>query len=92
VPSWARDSGGAGLTRDMDLPCTGAKLKGDLEPPFTCGGDTRRSIIKTFVRNYINGGGVDGSTKTEQLIRERIAKLQVTDEFNALSCCCCEIH
>lgn len=41
VPDWARDGGGFGLTRDLDLPCMGTKLKGDYEPPFTCGGDTR---------------------------------------------------
>lgn len=41
VPHWARDEGGLGVSRTMDLPCIGYKLKGDYEPPFTCGGDTR---------------------------------------------------
>jgi hypothetical protein len=49
VPSWARDAGGLGLTRDMDLPCIGSKLKGDPEPPFTCGGDTRSEPFFTLI-------------------------------------------
>lgn len=50
VPFWARDSSEEGIDRTMDLPCFGSKLKGDYVPPFTCGSDTRRSIIKYFVR------------------------------------------
>lgn len=91
VPSWARDAGGLGLSRDMDLPCIGSKLKGDLEPPFTCGGDTRRSIIKSFVRDYINGGGEEnnGNTHAEELIRERIKELREvwSDEGNYRCLC-----
>ena len=54
VPFWARDASEVGVDRSMDLPCYGAKLKGDYNPPFTCGSDTRRSIIKYFVRDEIN--------------------------------------
>lgn len=63
----------------MDLPCIGPKLKGDYEPPFTCGGETRRSIIKRFVRDHINEGkeANNGNTHTETLIRERIQELRV---------------
>lgn len=50
VPFWARDSSGEGIDRTLDLPCFGDKLKGDYTPPFTCGSNTRRSIIKYFVR------------------------------------------
>jgi hypothetical protein len=50
VPFWARDASEIGLDRSLDLPCFGVKLKGDYDPPFTCGSDTRRSIIKYFVR------------------------------------------
>ena len=56
VPFWARDRNGIGMSRDLDLPCNAARLNGDTEPPFTCGSNTRRSIIKYFVRNFINGG------------------------------------
>lgn len=54
VPFWARDSTELGADRSMDLPCFGAKLKKDFNPPFTCGSDTRRAIIKYFVRDEIN--------------------------------------
>lgn len=50
VPFWARDKTELGSDRSMDLPCFGQKLKGDMNPPFTCGSDTRRAIIKYFVR------------------------------------------
>jgi hypothetical protein len=54
VPFWARNASEVGLDRSMDLPCFEPKLKGDYNPPFTCGSDTRQSIIKYFVRDYIN--------------------------------------
>jgi hypothetical protein len=54
VPNWARDSDGTGLSRILDLPCMGSKLFRDMKPPFTCGGHTRRAIIKYFVRDHIN--------------------------------------
>ena len=38
----------------MDLPCYGDKLRKDYHPPFTCGSDTRRAIIKYFVRDEVN--------------------------------------
>ena len=90
VPSWARDANGAGLSREMDLPCHEAKLKGDYAPPFTCGGDTRRSIIKTFVREYINnGGGENGNTLTEKLIRQQIQRLiQAWGDTSKYPCNC----
>lgn len=50
VPFWARDQSEEGVDRTLDLPCFGQKLKKDFHPPFTCGSDTRRSIIKYFVR------------------------------------------
>lgn len=72
----------------MDLPCIGAKLKKDFEPPFTCGGDTRRSIIKTFVRDHINKRG-SGSSQTNELIRARIAVLKKAwSDTSGYSCLC----
>jgi hypothetical protein len=60
------------------LPCASTKLQGDTIPPFTCGGATRRAIIKYFVRDHINGGEREnsGPSLTEKLIREQISKLQ----------------
>lgn len=76
VPFWARDASELGVDRSMDLPCFGAKLKGDYNgPPFTCGSDTRRSIIKYFVRDEINKKGL-GNTLAEVLVRKRIALLK----------------
>jgi hypothetical protein len=48
-----------GDTRDFVLPCSGDDLKGDLEPPHTCGSDVRRSIIQTFVREKFAGDAGD---------------------------------
>jgi hypothetical protein len=79
VPYWARDTDGQGISRTLDLPCAFEKLEQDMQPPFTCGGQTRRAIIKYFVRNHINSapGGVNGgSSLTEQLIRAQIEKLK----------------
>lgn len=89
VPYWARDSGGAGLSRDMDLPCTGAKLLGDTRPPFTCGSHTRRAIIKDFVRNYINNGERKNRL-VEELVRERVAALREawTGDTSIFHCLC----
>jgi hypothetical protein len=75
VPFWARDHSELGVDRALDLPCMGKKLKGDYEPPFTCGSDTRRSIIKYFVRDEINKDST-GNTLTESLVRKRIAMLK----------------
>jgi hypothetical protein len=75
VPFWARDQSEEGIDRSMDLPCFGKKLKGDYDPPFTCGSDTRRAIIKYFVRDEINRNGT-GNTITESLVQKRIAMLK----------------
>ncbi len=75
VPFWARDPSEQGEDRKLDLPCFGNKLKGDYNPPFTCGSDTRRSIIKYFVRDEINANS-EGNTLAEQLVRERIRQLK----------------
>lgn len=90
VPDWARDADGAGLSRNMDIPCSGSKLKGDMKPPFTCGSDTRRSIIKYFVREYMTDK--DGlNNHVEQLIRERIQKLiGVWNDTSKFPCLCAD--
>ncbi len=75
MPFWARDPSGVGEDRSLDLPCFGPKLKGDYNPPFTCGSDTRRSIIKYFVRDEVNGNS-RGSSLAEKLVRERIRQLK----------------
>ena len=75
MPFWARDSSELGTDRSLDLPCFGKKLKGDYNPPFTCGSDTRSAIIKYFVRDEINKDSV-GNSLTEKLVRERIQMLK----------------
>lgn len=90
VPFWARDRSEEGIDRSLDLPCFGAKLKGDYNPPFTCGSDTRRSIIKYFVRDYINQGSA-AANLAEQLVRERIEKLIVAwSDQSKYACRCTE--
>lgn len=88
VPYWARDRSEEGLDRTLDLPCFGEKLKKDYIPPFTCGSDTRRAIIKHFVRDYINKGR-QGNSLTEQLVREQIEKLIVVWNDTSKYACQC---
>jgi hypothetical protein len=78
VPNWARDTDGEGLSRKLDLPCYGSKLNKDTIPPFTCGGSTRKAIIKYFVRDYINtkDGVDDGGNQVQNLVRAKIIELQ----------------
>jgi hypothetical protein len=75
VPYWARDDGGIGASRTLDLPCGNLKLGGDMRPPFTCGGSTRKAIIKYFVRDHINKNA-EGVSLVVQLVRKQIAKLK----------------
>ena len=51
-----------------------------------------RSIIKTFVRNYVNGpeGDSNGNTKTEVLIKKRIAELLAVWSNQSNYPCACE--
>lgn len=88
VPFWARDTSETGVDRSMDLPCYGRKLKGDSEPPFTCGSDTRRSIIRYFVRDKINENS-EGNNLAESLIRKRIAELKVAWSNTSTFACDC---
>lgn len=71
VPFWARDAGGEGESRSMDLPCSLEKLQGDHLPPFTCGSPTRRSIIKSFVRGLVGDKKKGEVTLLEKLVQVR---------------------
>ena len=83
-----------GTTREFVLPCAGDELNGDTNPPFTCGSNVRRSIIKSFVRD---GGGsdhekdVDNSMKNA--IKEQVHEMLdravgVFERPESLSCRC----
>jgi hypothetical protein len=88
VPYWARDAGGLGISRKMDLPCGEDKLEGDYLPPFTCGSPTRRAIIKYFVRNTINDGD-QGTEFVRKLVEEKIVNLtKVWGDITNLQCTC----
>jgi hypothetical protein len=101
VPYWSRDTAGSGDNRNIDLPCGPDKIGTDLNPPFTCGSETRRAIIKYFVRDEINGNR-EGNSLTEELVQKQIKKLmdawsdpskyacRCTDGTNSLTCCTCE--
>lgn len=91
-PSWARDADGAGRSRRLDLPCIGGKLEGDSRPPFTCGGHTRRAIIKYFVRRYINarGGGKGNTALAVRMVREKVAALLHAWGDKSRYACLCE--
>jgi len=52
VQTWSRRSDGASQgSRAFELPCSPA-AGGDTMSPFTCGSETRRAVIKYFVRSY----------------------------------------
>lgn len=73
VPFWARDAGGEGQSREMDLPCSLDKLQGDHLPPFTCGSPTRRSIIKSFVRGLVGDKKKGELTLLEKMVQASAA-------------------
>jgi hypothetical protein len=73
--TWFRDNN-TGETRDFDLPCTGEKLHGDRQgTPFTCGSPARRSVIKSYVREFLFKGS-DAANVTASLITERLARIE----------------
>jgi hypothetical protein len=71
VPSWSRrNSESEPDTRVLPLPCTGAAMQGDFKVPFTCGSQTRRSIIKYFVRNFaLPASGTCGSAEVNATVQ-----------------------
>jgi hypothetical protein len=85
---YARDSSELGYTREMDVPCTYDKLAGDFRPPFTCGSQTRRSIIKYFVRDFLNAKQVGGSL-INKLVRQHINRLQESWADSSKFACHC---
>lgn len=65
-----------GQTRDFELPCSGPRLHGDRKgTPFTCGSPARRSVIKSYVRDYLFGG-TDANNVTASLITQRLALIE----------------
>jgi len=71
ISSQARDKGGLGESRQLDLPCIPGA---DSRPPFTCGSATRKRIIKNFVRNYIQqNAGEEQLVHT--LVKEQLNRL-----------------
>jgi hypothetical protein len=92
VARYARDSSEMGVTRDMDLPCSRDKLRGDTKPPFTCGSESRRSIIKYFVRDFLNAQQVGGSL-ISKLVRNHIRNLREKwSDRSILACKCAGIN
>eukprot|EP00961_Rhodomonas_salina_P178275 2404543-Rhodomonas_salina.1 len=62
-------------SRDFDLPCAGEKLHGDRAgTPFTCGSPARRSVVKTYVREYMFRNRTTGERQTaSDVTRDEIA-------------------
>lgn len=89
-PYWARDASRVGESRGFELPCYGASLKGDMEPPFTCGSDTRRAIIKHFVRVHVNQNGKrNGNNLVEELVQQMIERLKTAwSDISKFACEC----
>lgn len=80
VPSWSRrNSESEANTRDLPLPCTGENMQGDFKAPFTCGSQTRRAIIKYFVRSFALPAGVACGTP------EVNATVQVSQKYRFYS-------
>ena len=73
IPSWSRRNFEVESdTRVLPLPCTGESMQGDFKVPFTCGSQTRRSIIKYFVRNFaVPASGSCGSAEVNATVQVR---------------------
>ena len=73
-PYYARDENG-GMDRNFTA-CFGSVMHGDGDLPFTCGSQTRRSLIKFFFRNFsLASNGRDLNSNITSLIQERITNL-----------------
>ncbi|KAJ1465884.1 hypothetical protein T484DRAFT_1757100 [Baffinella frigidus] len=74
---WYRDTHD-GTTREFELPCTGAALRGEHMAPFTCGSATRRSVIRYFMGKKMGGGTENLKQGVQRAVREMIAALTTT--------------
>jgi hypothetical protein len=94
VPNWARDTGGLGNSRNLDLPCDSSKLNGDFRPPFTCGGSTRKALIKKFVRDYYPNsadGDTGGNSDVINLIKAQVQELKSKwSDITKFACTCAD--
>ena len=63
---WARDENG-GQSRNFTA-CFGDVMYGDHQLPYTCGSPVRRSIIKFFIRDYLQSGRFNLQRNVSQLI------------------------
>jgi hypothetical protein len=76
-PFYARDGAG-GLNRKFNKSCLRDNLNTiDFQPPFTCGSQARRSIIKYFYRNFSSSlSGVGLQNLTVQMLQAQIDQLK----------------
>ena len=95
IPSWSRaDTETEEETRAF-TECTSDKVRGDFATPFTCGSETRRSIIKYFVRDFAQDKTISGlcskpdpNITVQEKNREVLVKIvqsRLTDLQNAWS-------
>ena len=76
IPSWSRaNTEDEVATRKFPVPCTWEYTHNDTKVPFTCGSETRRAVIKYFVRNYSSIPGTipntcDGGQDMNQTIQD----------------------
>ena len=78
VPSWSRmDIEGQTPTRAFSLPCNRDKVHGDIRTPFTCGSESRRAVIKYFVRDFAQVSGTTCSTDNVNQTLQDVNKQRV---------------
>ena len=82
-PVWARDDG-QGVSRNVNpSQCSASAV-----PPFTCGTNTRKNMMKYFVQTYITQGR-GGADMVRQQVREWTQNLSdVWGNFSMYSCPC----
>eukprot|EP00961_Rhodomonas_salina_P079000 1062346-Rhodomonas_salina.1 len=86
VPTWWRNTDNTRHIPD----CRGSMLDKDHKPPFTCGSQTRRGILKHFVRIFYNNEGnaknnTEGNKAIERLIRQKVQQLMDAWAYNETS-------
>ena len=87
-PFYARDGAG-GLDRKFNKSCLRDNLNTiDFQPPFTCGSQARRSIIKYFYRNVTGLTDPNRLNKNVTKMLEDLVKVLQANYTNALSYGC----
>ena len=83
IPTWSRTDGDTiAPNRSFAVPCDADRSHGDTKAPFTCGSESRRAVIKYFVRDYAGVANVIAGNCDGGLELNISVQVLVFDAFN----------